>query len=171
MANISSVLAKLEFKNEELEDIKIDLEDDKYEKFVNEFIQFSYGDEGTHIRNNIFQLSGRWEFSGNFRWGDIIKLYCDAITSIEPSVKYIVIQAREMEPGAYFVAGSTFTVNAVTYDYDIDYEESYGIDEYAEIAQIAKPKEEDFEDEDDYTSEWVDYIDLVHEQFSACLYE
>lgn len=149
MANISTVVATLEFEDENNDHIKVDLDSPELEKFVDAFCDMSYDGKGDYSAGQ-FTMFGRWAFDSNFGWVEIVSAYCEELKKVVPNARFIKVSYRESEPGMDFLYEAMAIVDTSDYSHEDNGIASYSYESYGTLLKLEQPLKEKFESEDEY---------------------
>jgi len=136
MANTGEVVTRLTFYD--IDDNEIEYDREKFSKFNEAFIKFSFRDNGhmCHDEYPMYYLFTRWAFGGNFGW----KTEIDAIAKELKDLGVTKVEGvfTEWELGMDFCNGGMFMINDEgVHQVDSDY--SYTVKEYLETEVVKEP--------------------------------
>lgn len=163
MANISDALVLLNFNDKDGNRIKVNLDKDEYKTFRDKFCEMSYDCDGTYANDNVFVMYGRWNFTVNFGWSDIVKAYCDEIKAVNPSVAYIVARYRDSDIAMDWMGEYETIVNVETYKFE--HTDLYGFDISKTFSEVDGDDDEAYQELYDKVIAYLDGINPKENMF------
>lgn len=161
MANISSALVQVVFRDEEGSSLDIELTEN--ESVTKAITALSYDCEGMACSGNIFNMSGRWHFSNNFNWDIEREALIQAVRDNYPQVYFVDFTYTDVEVGCEFLAYGKVTLDIDNESFidELFVDTSYEL--FAKAINLPKPLVADegnpTDEEAEKISEWMTTIE------------